>query len=94
MGASEEHLFNVGLLPGHGIDVEFVLVGLSRPLSSFHLIVTILANGHTLFGNLGVCPLWLGFSTGAEGWDELDTTFIERQRMAEVGNGIVRAGER
>jgi hypothetical protein len=35
----------------------------------------------------------LGFSAGAEGWNELDTAFVESQRMAEVNDGIVRAGE-
>ena len=33
-------------------------------------------------------------STGAEGRDELDAAFVERQRMAEVQNGMVRVGER
>ena len=33
-------------------------------------------------------------STSTEGWDELDAAFVERQRMAEVQNGVVRVGER
>ena len=30
---------------------------------------------------------------GGEGWHELDTMFVESQRMTEVHNGIVRPGE-
>lgn len=91
--AGEEYLFDVGLWPGHGIDMKFILVRLSRPLPSFDLIWTILTGGLALFGDLGVCPLGFGLSAGAEGWYELDTVFIESQCMAEVHNGIVRAGE-
>ena len=91
MGASEEHLFDIGRWSGRVIDSKFPVVGRSGRLSPLQLLRTFLASG---LGSLGVRPLGFGFPTGAVKWDELDTAFIERQRMAEVHNGIVRAGER
>ena len=76
--------------------MKFVFVRLSGPLSSFHLVILVIAvltGSDAMFGNLGLCPLCLGFSTGAEGWNELDTVFVESQRMSEVDDGIVRTGE-
>ena len=93
--AGEEHLFNVGLRPGHGIDFEFVL---ERPLGHFSfmmvVMVAILVDDPTVFGNILAFLPVLGLSTGTEGWDELDATFVERQRVSEVQNGVVRTGER
>ena len=71
MSAGEEHLFDVGDLPRHVVDVSFVLVRVSRPLS-FRLMMTALI----AFGDLGVRTLPLGLSTRAEGWYELDTAFV------------------
>ena len=93
--AGEEHLFNIGLRPGHGIDFKFVL---ERPLGHFSfmmaIVLAILVDDLTGFGNILAFLPVLGLSTGAEGWDELDATFVERQRVAEVQNGVIRAGER
>jgi hypothetical protein len=92
VGTGEEYLFDIGLLPSHGINMVFVRVGgTSGCLSTFDLVVAVLALG--VIGNFGVRPLELGLSTGTEGGDELDTALVESQRMAEVYNGIVRAGE-
>ena len=93
MSAGEEDLFNVGFLPAHGVDMVFELRRLSRQLSSLDLMSAVLASDLAVFGNLGVCPLGLGLSPGAERWDELDTAFVESQSMAEVQNGVVRTGE-
>jgi len=71
----------------------FVLVGSSGPLPSFDLIVAVRADDVAVFGNLCLQLLGLGFSAGAEGGDELYTTFVEGQGMTEVDDGIVRAGE-
>ena len=92
MGADEEYLLDVGLCPGEGIDVSFELKRRPRPLGSFQLVVSILADEG--IGDLGVCRLCLGLSrTGAEGWDEFDAVLVESQRMAEMDNGIIRARE-
>jgi len=93
VGTGEEYLLNVGLYSGHGIDMKFIFIRIStRLLPSFHLM-TARAGGLAGFRNLGVGLLGLGFSAGAEGWDELYATFVEGQRMTEVHDGIVRAGE-
>jgi len=91
MGTDEEYLLNVGLWPGQGVDMIFVAIG---PLSSFDLIVAVHTGDVAVFGNLCFQLLGLGFSAGAEGGDELYTTFVEGQSMTEVDDGIVRAGER
>jgi len=56
--------------------------------------MTVNTSSIVVFGSLGVLLLWLGFTTGAKGGDELDTVLVESQGMTEVHNGIVRAGER
>ena len=90
MGTGEEYFFDIGLLPSHGINMGFVRVGgTSRCLSTLDLIVAMLAVG--VIRNFGVRPLEFGLSTGTEGGDELDTAFVQGQRMAEMHNGIVRA---
>ena len=94
VGPDEEYLFDVGDLPGHLVDTSLELGRVSRPGSPFNLMMTVLGNGLAVFGNCSICPLMLGCSAGAEGWDELDTTFVQGQSMAEMHNGIVRARER
>ena len=42
---------------------------------------------------LGVCVVVLGFSALVEGRDELDTAFVQSQRMAEDLDGIVRSAK-
>ena len=56
-------------------------------------MVTILVDNLVVFGKI-VVSLVLGPSNSTKGWDELDAAFVERQRMAEVQNGVVRVGER
>ena len=94
MGAGEEYLFSIGLLPVHGVDIKFILVRPFKPLSFSNLMVTFLINGLAVFGNLGVRPLTLGFSTSVEGRDELDTAFVKSQRVAKMGDSVVRTTER
>ena len=92
MDAGEEHFFNVGLRSSQSIDSNFVLgLGHCWFLNLATPITTTLGDGFAIFGNIAAA---LGPSAGAEGWDEFDTAFIERQCMAEVRNYIVRAAER
>lgn len=86
MGASKEYLFNVGFIVNYFPDITGAL---PRP----NLRINIHSNDLGRFGNLGVFSLDLDASTGAEQWQELGTAFIESQRMAEVQNSTVRAGE-
>ena len=76
VGTGEEHLFNIGLLPGHGINMLLVFVRLSGQLPSFDLMMTVLANGLAVFGSR-ISLRSLLFSVCAEGWDKLDATFVE-----------------
>lgn len=92
VGTGEEYFLNVGLWPGHGIDMKFIFIRISGLLPSFHLM-TARAGGLAGFRSLGAGLFGLGFSAGTEGWDELYAAFVEGQRMTEVHNGIVRAGE-
>lgn len=93
MGTDEEYLLNVGLWPGQGVDMIFI-VRFSGPLPSSGPLVAVHTGDVAVFGNLRLRLLGLGFSAGAEGGDELYTTFVEGQGMTEVDDGIVRAGER
>jgi hypothetical protein len=57
VGTDEEYLLNVALWPGHGIDMKFVFIRLSRPLTSLNPIMGVDAGDIAVFGNLGVCLL-------------------------------------
>ena len=91
MGAGEEYLLNVSLFPEHGIATAFELpVGVG--ISPLNCAVCLLVHRiHMLV--LGVCVVVLGFSALVEGRDELDTAFVQSQRMAEDLNGIVRSAK-
>ena len=88
MSAGEEHLFDVSHRPGDFIEFVFKLSLFGN--LSLDSVTSILVD---CLGNLGVCPLVIRYLSGAEEWDELDAVFVESQRMAEVQNGVVRAGE-
>ena len=87
MSAGEEHLFDVSHWPGNFIEFTFEL-RLFGSLWSLDIVMDILT---IYLENLGVCPLVLGYFTGAVVWDILDTAFV--QRMAEGQNGVIRTGE-
>lgn len=92
MCAGEEHLLDVCIWPGHGIDMSLVLMRCTGPLSSFDLVMGVLTDAG--IGNGRLRRLFLGFPPGAEEWNKLDAMFIESQGMAEMQDSIVRARER